>query len=90
MQLDLNIIVTVIIFMVVHLCGTVWWMSSVTTTLGILRKTIDALEKTIIKHESTYYSKEDAAKDFAYRDKTIKAAWDRIDKIEEHRDRNKI
>lgn len=74
-------IVGLIIVVIGHLCSTVWWMSKITTTLDILSKSVEGILAAIAKHEATYYSKEDAAKDFAYRDKEIEGMWERVDEI---------
>lgn len=72
-------ILTIIFFMVVHLCGTVWWMAKIQTTLQILITTVDSINSRVSTHEAKYYSKEEAAKDFSYRDQQIEALWRRVD-----------
>lgn len=79
MTVDLGAIITLCIFMVVHLCGTVWWMSKIQTTLGFIGSQVAEIMKTVASHEATYTRKEDIARELAYRDKQIEAIWKRLD-----------
>lgn len=79
MQFEWGPLITIVIFMVVHLCGTVWWMSKIQTTLGYLADNVKEIMKTVTAHEATYAKKEDQAREFAYRDKQIEAIWKKLD-----------
>lgn len=79
MSLDMGAVITLCIFMVVHLCGTVWWMSKIQTTLGFIGNQVAEIMKTVAAHEATYAKKDDQAREFAYRDKQIEAIWKRLD-----------
>lgn len=81
MEVPWGALITIFIFMLTHLIGSIWWASQITTTLDFMKESVDIMTKAIIKHESTYYSKEEAAKDFAYRDKEIEAIWRKLDTI---------
>ena len=69
------------LIVVAHLCSTVWWMSKITTTLDILAASVGEIKSILARHEATYYTKEEAAKDFAHRDSRIDAAWNKLDKL---------
>ncbi len=79
MTLDSSAVITLCIFMIVHLGGTIWWMSKIQTTLSFIGLSVGDLVKTVAAHEATYAKKEDQAKEFAYRDKQIEAIWKRLD-----------
>ena len=84
MGIDVGTVIAMLglsIVVVAHLCSTVWWMSKITTTLDILAKSVDEIKNIIARHEATYYTKEEAAKDFAHRDAKIDAAWSKLDKL---------
>lgn len=74
-------ILTLAFSVAMHLVKTTWWMATLSANLEALRKTVESIQAIIMKHEATYYSKEDAAKDFAYRDQRINAAWEKIDEL---------
>lgn len=79
MTIDLGAVTTLCLFMIVHLCGTVWWMAKVNTTLEFIGKQVGDVVKTVAAHEATYSKKEDVARELAYRDKQIEAIWKRLD-----------
>ena len=76
-----NALVSITIFLIVHLVAAVWWASHVNTVLTLLRESIENLNKTLAKHDEKLYSKVDASKDLAIRDRQIDAAFKKIDKI---------
>lgn len=76
-------IVTIVLFMTVHLVGTVWWMSKIQTMLQILNATVDSIGKAILRHEAAYYHKEDAIRELARIEQQMQAMWKRIDEIKE-------
>ena len=67
-----------------HLCTTVWWMSKITTTLEIMSKSVDSISAVIIKHEATYYNKEDAMREIGKLEQKIDKAHIRIDNFHEN------
>ena len=73
------------IFVVTHLGTVIWFMSWAKTTLGIFRADITRLEVAISKISDSNYTKSDAEKDFAIRDREHKnehsAIWRRIDEL---------
>ena len=79
MSLDNGSIITLCIFMVVHLCGTVWWMSKIQTTLAFLADNVAKIMATIATHEATYARKEDVAKDCSMMQRQIDAIWRKLD-----------
>lgn len=81
MQIPWEAIVTIVIFMIVHMCGTVWWMAKIQTTLQILNTTVESIGKTILRHEAEYYHKEDALREVTRLDQQIQAMWKRIDEL---------
>jgi hypothetical protein len=80
MNLDSGGVITLCIFMVVHLCGTVWWMSKVNATLGFIGQQMNDIMKTVASHEATYAKKEDVTKDCVMMQRQIDAIWRKIDK----------
>lgn len=79
MNLDNGSIITLCIFMVVHLCGTVWWMSKINTTLNFLANQVSDIMKQVAAHEATYAKKEDVAKDCTMMQRQIDAIWRKLD-----------
>ncbi len=74
MTLDGGAIVTMVIFMIVHLCGFIWWASKIETTLGFIRSEVEKLSKNSEKNVSLI----DHAKDIAHVEKEIDAIWKRL------------
>ena len=62
--------IALMIFMMGHLCGTIWWMSKIQTTLDMLVKTMQD-------------SNDRAMREFTVRDNRLEAAWKAIDAINE-------
>jgi hypothetical protein len=81
MQLDGSVLVTIIIFALVHTGGFIWWMSRIDTTLKIMSETVKNMAELMSKHDALYYRKEDATKDFAMRDQQINAIWKKVDNL---------
>jgi len=57
----LEAVITVCCFMVVHLCGTVWWMSRIQTTLEMLTKTLADNQSASQREQTRMESRVDAA-----------------------------
>lgn len=72
-----------VIVVITHLCSTVWWMSKITTTLEILSTSVKDIKFIIAKHEATYFTKEEAAREFAHIKQQTDALWIRVDKLQE-------
>ena len=70
-------LIGLIIVILVHLCGTVWWMSKITTKLDIF---IDTLKETstIAKQNQ---SKEQCRIEHVRIDSTFKDLWDAINDL---------
>jgi len=64
-----------------HLCSTVWWMSKITTTLQMMSKSVEQISEVIIRHESKYYDKDDAMREFGRIDAKVDKAHQRIDEL---------
>ena len=77
MSLDSNAVITLCLFMVVHLCGTVWWMAKVNTTLGFIGQQVADIVKTIAAHEATYAKKSDCERI----ERSVEALWKRVDEM---------
>ena len=77
-------VVTIVLFLVVHLLGTVWWMSKITSNLESLVKEAKNIKDAVMMLEANAYRKEEAAKDFAYRDRDIKKLWEKVDALSEN------
>ena len=75
MNLDNSSVLTLCIFMVVHLCGTVWWMSKINATLGFVCQQVEA----ILKKNEGFVTVSDHAKDIGHLEKSLDAVWERID-----------
>lgn len=76
-------LIGIVLVVIAHLCGTVWWMSKITTTLELLTKTVNDLSSAIVKHEATYYNKEDAMREIGKLDQKIDKAHERLDNFNE-------
>lgn len=77
MDLNINAVITLCLFMVVHLCGTVWWMAKVNTTLGFIGQQVSDIVKTIASHEATYAKKCDVNRV----ERSLEALWKKVDDI---------
>lgn len=69
-------VITLCIFMVVHLCGTVWWMSKVNATLGFIGSQVEAIMKSSAEREATYAKRED----FHRLEASVNKLWEKYDK----------
>lgn len=72
-----------VIVVLAHLCSTVWWMSKITTTLELLTKSVENINTVIARHEATYFTKEEAAREFTHVKQQTDALWKRVDKIQD-------
>jgi hypothetical protein len=79
MNIEWSQAITIILFMIVHLTGTVWWMSKIQTTLSFLAQQVGEIVKTVAAHEATYAKKEDVAKDCIVIQRQVDAIWKRLD-----------
>ncbi len=69
----------VLIAILVHAGSSIWWASKINATVGFQNEILKTLQRALITHETMKYSKEEAAKDFALRDKQLDAIWKKID-----------
>lgn len=79
--MNIDSIITLCIFMIVHLCGTIWWMSKINTTLGFLANQVADIVKTIATHEATYAKRDDMCRELGRLEIRIDGAFKRIDEI---------
>lgn len=71
----------VIVAILVHGGTSIWWASKMNTSLSFLIKSMDGILRNITINEAVRYTKEEAAKDFALRDKQLDAIWKKLDSI---------
>jgi hypothetical protein len=83
MNIETGAIVTIMLFVIVHTAGFIWWMSRIDTTLKILSETVKEMVKQISHHDVIYAKRTEVEKDFALRDQSINAMWKRIDEIKD-------
>ena len=74
-----GVIFAILSAVVFNLIWTIKWMTRIETTQSIMLETLKSMETRLIRHEASFYSKEEAAKDLAFRDQQIKALWSRLD-----------
>ena len=77
-------LLTLGIFLVGQLTAAIWWASKINTTLCIMTATLTSMNDRLTRHEASFFSKEEAAKDFAHRDIRIDAIGNKLDKIQDH------
>jgi len=65
-----------------NVISTVWWASKITASLDILTTAVSEIKTILARHEATYYTKEEAAKDFAHANQQINALWGKVDKLQ--------
>ena len=75
-------VVTICLFLVFHMAGTIWWMSKIQTTLTFIGIQIADIMKTINDHEKKYAEKEPVTERFIKNEEQIKAIWVKIDKMQ--------
>ena len=66
-----------------NVISTVWWASRITASLDILTSAVSEIKSILAKHEATYYTKEEAAREFSHVKQQTDALWARIDKMTE-------
>ena len=71
----------VLFAILIHAGTSIWWASKINTTMNFQNDILKNLQETMIAHEAMKYSKEEAAKDFAVRDKQFDAIWKKLDQI---------
>ena len=79
MNIDMGAVLTLCLFMVGHLCGTVWWMSKVNATLGFIGTQISEILKTVATHEASFVKATEHAKDIGRLEKSLDAVWEKLD-----------
>ena len=86
----ITVSVTVSIFIITHLCLTIWWASRITTLLSVMQERLSSVVSKMENSDLTYVKKEEHAKDLALIQKAQDAAWKKIDHIQEKFLSNKI
>lgn len=71
----------IIIVILAHAGTSIWWASKINTSMVYNNELLRTLQKALIAHETMKYSKEEAVKDFALRDKQIDAIWKKLDSL---------
>lgn len=74
MTLDGGAIITLVIFMIVHLCGFIWWASKIETTLGFIKTQVEAMAK----NNEKYVTAVDHEKDIGHIEKEMTSLWKRV------------
>jgi len=74
-------ILTIVLFMIVHLVGTVWWMSKINTTVDLKFDAISRSVDRMIDVLGKAWNKEDALREIGKVEAIAQAAHDRIDVI---------
>lgn len=68
-----------------NIVSTVWWASKITTTLTVLTNAVNDIKTVIARHEATYFTKEEAAREFTHIKQQTDALWKKVDKIQEEK-----
>ena len=79
--MDWHIIATMFIFLITHIIATVWWASSVNTTLKVVLRDVGDLVLELRTMKNMYVRKEDHSKDIAIIEKNQEAVWKKLDSI---------
>jgi hypothetical protein len=74
MILDSGAVITIVMFMIVHLAGFIWWASRMQATLEFIKKQVDDL----VANQTTYVHQSEHIKDIARIDKDLDAVWKRL------------
>jgi hypothetical protein len=74
-------IVGAILFLLVHVGTLIWFMSRISILVGVVQRDLTKLESLLDSITKSNYTITDAARDFAYRDRELKAIWAKMDKI---------
>ena len=74
--------VTGIIFILSQIGIMIWFISRINIVVERVQKDIVKLETFLTNLSKDQYSKYEASKDFAYRDKEIAAMWRKVDDIQ--------
>lgn len=81
-------VISLLVVIISHLCGTVWWMSKINTTLGYLEKNVSGILTTLAAHDSTYAKKEDVIERLAIQDNRIVTIGNKLDSLRDEYLRN--
>ena len=83
MLIEINIIVTVGIYLLTNLCVTIWWMSKVTVTLSFIQTELRDLVTESKSIKAIYMKREDVVRELATIEKEQVAIWKKIDSMQE-------
>jgi hypothetical protein len=78
MSVDSGAVVTIGIFLLIHLCGSIWWASKMHTTLEFVREQMRLMVVANNEVAKTYVTAIDHTKDIVRIDKEIDAIWKRV------------
>lgn len=84
MILNMEIIVTISIFILVHIIASVWWASHVNTLLNIVLKNQMEYIADIKNMKETFATKENFMRELALADREYKAIWTNLKEIRVH------
>lgn len=82
----LGMVVTVFLFLLVHVGTLVWFMSRINTVVMVLQRDLVALAKILEKFETERYTQRDAQKDWMHHKDEHKTLWTRIDELKDRVD----
>lgn len=75
------IIVTIALFVLIHIVATVWWASRVNTLLDIVQRNLIDLVSEMKAMKNIYVSKEDFTRELTLSLKDREAMWKKIDAL---------
>lgn len=70
--------VSVILIVLTHLVGTIWWMSKINTSLSFMVQAVASIKEKIDDHSKDFFLKEDAERQIAKRDRDMELMWKAI------------
>lgn len=79
----IGIIVTIVLFLLLHVGTLVWFMGKISTVVTFLQKDLKKLGEVLDRFEQERYTIRDATKDWAYHKEEHKTLWQKYDRLEE-------
>lgn len=76
-------IIGLVLAIIVHIVATVWWASSITTTLRFQAMELKRIGQQLGLHDGKFYEKEEAREQVAKRDREVSELWSAISVIRE-------
>lgn len=77
----IGILITVFLFLLVHIGTLVWFMSKVSSVTEFLRQDLNRLGKVLDRFEQERYTVRDSEKDWAHHREEHKTLWQRVDEL---------